>query len=367
MTTSMLTDYGFHPFFEAYCDLSEGLIPARVTEQHRERYMVVTEHGEAAARLTGLFRHQLEAQEDYPVTGDFVLLAWNPQGDSQIHKLMPRRTKFSRPDYQHYSKGGAPLEQVVAANFDVVCILSALNADFSPRRVERYLTAAWQSGAVPVVVLTKTDLCPDITSPVREIEAVSPGVDIFPISNVTGEGLPELRARFKPGQTAVFLGMSGIGKSSLVNALAGETLMDIGGIRESDARGRHTTTHRELLRLPDGLLVIDTPGMRELGLWDADEGLDDAFADIIALARNCRFADCAHRAEPGCAVRAAVSDGRLPEQRLKSFLGLAGEVSFFDDKTAYLRQKQQKHKEISKQYRQTTQSKLLGKPGAFKG
>lgn len=295
-----------------------GDLPGRVTEVHRERWRVACAHGEVWARLKGTLQHAALVAEDLPTVGDFVYLQYEPQGDTLVTAVLPRSSKFSRRDNK--------TEQLVAANFDAVLITSSLNADFNLARIERYLAAAWQSGAQPVVVLTKADLCADPFPYIAQVERVAPGVTVHAVSAHTGDGLTELAAYLAPGRTVALLGMSGTGKSSLVNAFLGEQRLDVGDIREDDARGRHTTTHRQLLPLPSGACIIDTPGMRELGLWAVDHGVAEAFADIHALAEGCRFADCAHHSEPDCAVRAAVAAGELSAKRLSSYHKLVSET-----------------------------------------
>jgi len=245
------------------------------------------------------------------------------KASATIHGVLPRRNAFTRKA----AGPGRPAGQVVAANIEIAFLVTSLNADRNARRIERYLATALESGAAPVVVLTKADLCDDRAPALAEIEPLTRGVPVHVVSAVSGEGIEGLRACFAPGQTAVLLGSSGVGKSSLVNALAGTERMATGGIREDDARGRHTTTHRELVLLPDGRLVLDTPGMRELGLWEAEAGVAEAFDDIEALATTCRFGDCRHEAEPGCAVRAALADGSLDGDRWRSWIKLQHELA----------------------------------------
>lgn len=296
-------------------------ITARVTAVHRERYEVAAGGQTLFARLkTGAYRDADTV--DFPTVGDRVDLLVNEAGDSQIVGTQPRSTYF----YRKMAFTTANL-QAVAANFDEVFILVSLNYDFNPRRIERYATQAWQSGGTPVLVLTKLDLVEDAAEQIFEAQEAAPGVEVHAVSAVSGEGLEELRARLTPGKTIVLLGSSGVGKSSLVNALAGEMLMDIGGIREDDSKGRHTTTHRQMIHLQGGVDIIDTPGMRELGLWDAEEGMHGAFEDIDELAQACRFSDCAHKAEPGCAVKRAVEEGRLDAARLKNYHRLQREAA----------------------------------------
>ena len=322
----MLIDYGWGDALQqAFAPFqARGLAPARVLVQHRGLYRIAGEAGEAEARVSGRFAH--EAPEGgYPVTGDWV--AAEIAGDvAIIHAVLPRRTAFER---RAAGPGGGL--QVVAANVDVALLAASLNADLNLRRLERYLATAYESGAEPAIVLTKADLCADVAASAEAVAAIAFGVPVLPVSAATGEGLAALAALLAPGATAALLGSSGVGKSTLVNALAGAELMATREIREDDARGRHTTTHRELIRLPSGALILDTPGMRELGLWDAGGGLEQAFADVTAeverLAEACRFRDCAHAREPGCAVRAALASGALDEDRWRSFQKLQRELA----------------------------------------
>lgn len=306
---------------------AHGLVPGRVIVQQRGLYRIVTHDGELAATLAGRFA--LDAVDgDYPVAGDWVAAAARARdGSATIHHLLPRTSAFVR---RASGPGGG--RQTVAANVDLALLVSSLNADFSPRRIERYLATTYSSGASPAIVLTKADLCDDIDARVAAIEAIAFGVPVHAISAVSGSGMDNVRRLLAPAKTAVLLGSSGVGKSTLVNALAGRELMLTREIREDDARGRHTTTHRELVLLPSGALVLDTPGMRELGLWDSADGVSVTFADIEELARSCQFNDCAHDSEPGCAVRGAIEDGTLPPDRLASFLKLRRELAFLERK-----------------------------------
>ena len=320
----MLNSYGWSDTLQQQFQshAARGLSPARVIVQQRGLYVLATSTGEATAQLSGRFAHEAEAGA-YPVAGDWVAAAVRPQeATATIHEMLPRRSAFLRK-----AAGGGHAAQVVAANADVAFLVASLNADLSARRIERYLATAWDSGASPVVVLTKADLCPDAAVRKAEIEAVAIGVPVYVVSAVTGEGLDALAECFAPGQTAALLGSSGVGKSSLVNALAGASLMATRAIREDDARGRHTTTHRQLVLLPSGRLVLDTPGMRELGLWDAEAGVAATFADVEALVAACRFSDCAHETEPGCAVVAALADATLDGDRWRSYGKLQRELA----------------------------------------
>ena len=319
---------------------SENLpgIPARVTAVHKERYEIACEHGITHGRLKT--KEYYVDTQDFPTTGDFVMINYIENGDSQIIATLPRRTFFSRRE-----PGPIPRDQAVAANFDYVFIMQSLNMDFNPKRLERYLTLAWQSGATPVILLTKADLVEDYWEYLTQVERVAAGVNTHVISAHTGYGLQRLNSYLQPGKTVVFLGSSGVGKSSLVNALAGENIMAVNGIREDDSKGRHTTTHRQLIRLKSGVMIIDTPGMRELGMWDVSDGLGDAFADVEAFLGKCRFSDCRHETEPGCAIKAAIAIGELDASRWESYRKLKEEAV---DKAEMLRRKNEWHKSLAK-------------------
>lgn len=349
---SDLKEYGFTDNYNIP-DEAEGLIPARVTEVHREIYKVVSCHGEGNARLKGTFYLDTETAQDFPAVGDFVLLRYNSLGESQIVSVYPRKSKFSRPDYSGHNVKFVKniVEQVVAANFDYVFILASLNYDFNVNRIIRYITVAWESGGIPVVVLTKADLVEDYTKQMQEVQAQALGVDVVAISAHSGLGLDRLEKYMMKGTTLVFLGSSGVGKSTLVNALAGEVIMNVNTIREDDSKGRHTTTHRQLILLNNGVMIIDTPGMRELGMWDVDEGLDEAFADIEEIILTCKFSNCTHKNEPGCAVQQALQEGSLDASRWKNYLRLKSEVKFTEDKSSYLRERRAFGKKISAESR----------------
>jgi len=303
-----------------------GLTPGRVIVQHRGVYLVETEGGELRANASGRLSHDAAGAGDLPAVGDWVAVAARPEeGTGTIQAVLPRRTKFSRK-----VAWAASEEQVLAANVDVVFLLTSLNEDLNLRRLERYLTLAWESGAQPVIVLTKTDLAADVERHVLEVEAIAFGVPVHAISSITGDGLDVVRSYLEPGRTIALLGSSGVGKSTLVNTLAGRELLAVREIREDDGEGRHTTTHRQLVLLPGGGLVLDTPGLRELQLWESAEGLGEAFSDIEDLAANCRFNDCAHRSEPGCAVQAALDDGTLDFGRWTSYTKLQRELAHLE-------------------------------------
>lgn len=300
--------------------------PARVIAAHRDAWIVATHGGDRDAAVSGRLRHQAVRPGDLPAVGDWVAVDADPDvdGPAVIHAVLPRRSAFSRSA----DDGTAITEQVLAANVDVALIVTGLDGDFNLRRLERYLAVAWSGGATPVVLLNKADIAADADGLRIAAEAVSPGVEVRVIAALTGAGVAELAEdHLRPGRTAVVLGSSGVGKSTLVNTLLGERRLRTAGVRADDGRGRHTTTHRELHRLPGGGLLIDTPGIRSLAVAGADEGLAPLFADVEALAASCRFADCRHHGEPGCEVRAAIADGRLTADRLASHRKLEREAA----------------------------------------
>jgi len=293
----------------------EGLSVARVATQHRGGYELFTADGALNASLSGKLRHGSAAAADLPAVGDWVLVR-----DGTIHAVLPRRTRFSRQ-----AAGGRTDEQIVAANVDTVFVVMGLDPDFNLRRLERYLAFAWESGAEPVVLLTKADLSADPAGQAREAERSAPGIPVHLVSGITGSGLDAVEARLRDHRTFAFLGSSGAGKTTLINRIAGLTLAT-GGLRK-DGRGRHTTTRRELLVLPGRAVILDTPGMRELQVWEATRGITDAFADVAALAASCKFSDCGHIAEPGCAVQAAIRTGELDPTRLAGLRKLEREAA----------------------------------------
>ena len=309
---------------------ADGLVPARVAVPHRIAYDVLAEDGELRARIPGRLRHASTPAE-LPAVGDWVAL--DTASRPQIAAVLPRRTRFSRRA-AHDPGGESAREQVVAANVDVVFVTWPLGDDPSPRVLERYLTLAWESGARPVVLLTKADLEPDPEAAARELEDVGGDVPVHAISVRTRMGLEEVRRELGRGVTGALVGPSGAGKSTLVNTLVGEELLTTGEVRD-DGAGRHTTTRRQLVLLPDdGGLLVDNPGMREVHLWLADQGLEDAFPDIAELAAGCRFSDCRHDTEPGCAVRAALEDGRLDAERWRSYAELRDELAELEQRLA---------------------------------
>ncbi len=320
--SSILNDYGWNPFFEASFvpHARDGRQPGRVVFASRGIYRVHTPNGEVEAVLAGHLRHHAEGAEALPAVGDWVAVDRpDPAGAALVQTVLPRRSRLSRK-----VAGARAVEQLVAANIDVVFLVMGLDGNYNLRRLERLLVMARESGARPVVVLNKADLGPP-PQQTAEVEAVAPGVPVVVTSALEGR-LAGLDPYLKPRETVVLVGSSGVGKSTLINRLSGRELLRTAAVRADDDRGRHTTTHRQLVALPNGSLLIDNPGIRELQLWSAGDGLDDAFEDIAALAADCRFRDCTHTEEPGCAVRAAVDAGVLDPRRLDNLADLEREV-----------------------------------------
>ncbi|HXV33060.1 MAG TPA: ribosome small subunit-dependent GTPase A [Gaiellaceae bacterium] len=300
---------------------AEGLVPARAVAQHRGGYVVCAEHGERPAEVAGRLRHTVTTAADLPAVGDWLAIEdGQAAAAATIHAVLERATAFSRT-----TAGRDVAEQVVAANVDVVFLVGAFGDELNVRRLERYVAAGWESGAEPVIVLNKRDLAGDLAAEVAGVEAVAFGVPVHAVSCLDGAGVDGLRPYLEGDRTAALLGSSGVGKSSLLNRLLGWERQETAGVRD-DGKGRHTTTRRELVPLPGGGLVLDTPGMRELGLWAAGAGVEETFADVSGLAARCRFADCAHETEPGCAVLAALAAGTLAEERLESYRKLQREL-----------------------------------------
>jgi ribosome biogenesis GTPase len=304
--------------------------------EHKNLFRVYTKDGEVAAEISGKLRHEAVNRRDLPAVGDWVVTRARPEGGRvTIHAVLPRRTCFLRK-----TAGSRTEEQIVGANVDTVFLVTSLNQDFSLRRIERYLITAWESGANPIIILSKSDLCERVGDRLDEVQAVARGVPVHAISVVTGDGLDDIAQYFKHGQTVALLGSSGVGKSTLINGLISEDRLKVQTVREDDDRGRHTTTHRELILLPGGGLVLDTAGMRELQLWNGDESLQLVFDDIEALAEKCFFSDCRHQDEPRCAVREALGAGTIDTGRYESYEKLQKELK-------YLARRKDKQSEIN--------------------
>ncbi len=334
----------------------EGLVPARVAVAYGATFRVLTTEGECLADVSGRMRHDAQNRRDLPAVGDWIALKPTTisGGRAGIHAILPRRSLFSRR-----AAGNETTEQVLATNVDTAFLMTGLDEDFNLRRLERYLAMTWESRAAPVILLNKTDLSTAVADQVAQVHAIAAAVPVHAMSAKHHEGLDALQPYLQPGHTLVVLGSSGVGKSTLINRLVGNERLRTNEVRESDHRGRHTTTHRELIVLPGGALLIDTPGMRELQLWSADAGVVEAFDDIATLAANCFFADCRHDQEPRCAVKQAVAEGRLPPERLDSFRKLQGEQSVLAAKQDVLAQQTKKRhdKTMTRAVRKHLQSK----------
>jgi ribosome biogenesis GTPase len=313
-------DSHFKAAFDALSDASQ--LPARVTALHRGgHYRLLSADGPLEATLSGRLRHLAGAAE-LPVVGDWVALRVDASGSATIGECLPRRGLLVR------KQAGASSEpQPLAANLDLVAVVSSLNNDFEPRRIERALALIWEAGSQPLIILTKLDQCPDWSAQRAELEPVALGVPVHAVSAQSGAGLSELEPYLEPGRTLALIGSSGVGKSTLINRWLGQERMATSEIRAGDDRGKHTTSHRELFVMESGALLIDTPGMRELALWDAEEGLQSAFDDVEAFAAECRFGDCRHAGEPVCGIEAALGSGQLDGARYRNYLKLRRELA----------------------------------------
>jgi ribosome biogenesis GTPase len=319
-----LAQLGWNPFFEQqFARLGlDGVVPARVMAEHGQIYDLHGEHGSLLGEISGKLRHSASSRGELPAVGDWVAVQPRPGEQAGIiHRVLARKSCFARK-----VAGGATEEQIVAANVDLLFLVSGLDGDFSPRRIERYLAPAWESGARPVLLLNKADLCPDVDRCIAAAEAVAIGVPVLAASAASGVGMDALLRLIGPGATAAFLGSSGVGKSSLINRLLGDDRQATSPVRAHDSRGHHTTTVRQLFPLASGGLLMDTPGMRELQLWSEGDGVRETFHEVEELAASCRFTDCQHDAEPGCAVRAALDQGTLEPERYESYLKLQREL-----------------------------------------
>jgi len=325
-----LTDLGWNSFFEYHFEQykNENYHALRIIRENREKYIAYGEFGELTCEISGKYRFDKDSKAKFPTVGDWVAGIVRPdEKKATIHELLPRKSVFSRK-----VAGGITDEQVIAANIDTVFIVTGLDLNYNLRRIERYLAMAWNSGATPVIILNKSDLCPEAETRKSEVESIAFGVDIYAISAVRNIGIEFLNKYIRPGETVAFLGSSGVGKSTIINSILGTNKLKVNEVSELGSRGRHTTTHRELILLPNGGIVIDTPGMRELQVWGDEEGLKQVFDDIEELAVNCRFNDCSHENEPGCAILEAVNNGTLDAGRLESFYKLKKEFSYLADR-----------------------------------
>ncbi len=341
-----LNEYGWKDIYKFESEENGKFIYGRIVEIQREFYKVVCEYGEINAKLKGTF-YKKDKENDFPVVGDFVLLKFNKDGISVIQKICNRISSFARTDFSGHAVGYVKTvkKQVLVANFDYVFIMSSMNKDFNINRIARYLSAAFQSGVKPVVILTKADICNNPDVYISQVEDISKDADIITISSKTGYGLERLNDYMKFGKTIVLLGSSGVGKSTLVNIVARETVMLVNGIREEDSKGRHTTTHRQLIQLGSKGMVIDTPGIRELGMWDSEDGINDTFSDVTELFSCCKFRNCSHNNEPGCAVKEAIEKGKLSSERWNMYCRLSYENKWGISKSAYTK-KEKLHNKI---------------------
>lgn len=318
-----INDYGWNKYFQQEWDENHamGMFPGRVIADYGQLLRVACGTGDILANRPV---HKSGSGMQIAV-GDWAALEFVGEEYASIRFVIARKTKFSRA-----AAGIEVKEQIVAANIDTVFLIQSLNRDFNMRRLERYLIAAWESGATPVVVLTKADICDDVAEKMAVVYNTAPGAEVLAVSCVTGEGIEDIKRYLTKGKTVALLGSSGVGKSTLANTLAGEQLLETQTVREGDSRGRHTTTHRELLLLPGGGLIMDTPGMRSLSLWEADTGMEVMFGDVEELTELCRFNDCKHENEPGCAVREALNAGRLESKRWEAWMKLQKELRYLE-------------------------------------
>ncbi|MGH9845657.1 MAG: ribosome small subunit-dependent GTPase A [Blastocatellia bacterium] len=333
---------GWNDFFAAHFTgyAAAGFAPGRVALEYNQFHRVYTATGELLAETAGRLRHEAASRAELPAVGDWVALRQiGNEEKAVIHAVLPRRSKFARK-----TKGARTEEQIVGANIDTVFLVTSLNQEFNIRRIERYLTIAWESGARPVIILSKADLCENAGEKFEEVLAVAAGAPVHVICAINGDGLDELQRYFNPGNTVALIGSSGVGKSTLLNALLGTERQDVREVRQHDDRGMHTTRHRELIRLPQGGIVLDTPGMRELQLWESEEGVEATFEDIEALAAACYFTNCRHQTEPRCAVRAAVENGTIEAERLENYSKLQRELAHLARRQDALAQQNERNK-----------------------
>jgi ribosome biogenesis GTPase len=361
MNFDALVPFGWNAHFQKHFDASfgTGYMPGRVALEYNQFYRVYTADGEMLAETTGKLRFEAESRAELPAVGDWVAKKKRPEENARIHAILPRTSQFTRKVAERKTE-----EQVVGANIDTVLLVTSLNADFSPRRLERYVAVAVESGARPVLVLSKADICDDLDDKIAALQALATHVPIHPVSVKAGIGLEALAPYFVTGQTVAILGSSGVGKSTLVNHLLGHERQKVKEIRISDQEGVHTTRHRELIVLPNGGLVLDTPGMRELQLWETDEGLEQVFGDVELLIAACRFSNCSHASEPGCAIRMALKDGTLTRSRFDNYVKLQGELAHLAQRQetyTQLKERKQRWKKLAKAGEERGRFKRSGK------
>ncbi len=359
-----LHSLGWNRFFEQQFNIIDidKADPARIAMQHRTHYELIGAFGTLPGVVTGAFRHRTEPASGYPAVGDWVVATLEDNGaKAMIHAVLDRVSVFSRSGV---TGGPRTEEQVAASNVDTVFLVSGLDSEFKQSRLERYLTAAWDSGATPVVVLNKADLCDNLEAVLNDVQQAAIGIDVHTVSARNGDGIDDLRQYFTEGRTVALLGSSGVGKSSIINCLLGEDRQAVTEVSDEASRGRHTTTARELIVLPDGGIIIDTPGMREFAPWRDDGSLQQTFGDIDALAEQCRFTDCRHVNEPGCAVSEALRSGLLDQRRLENYRKLQRELAYLERRkdiaaqrretrvwTKRIRTFQKERKKLSPEYR----------------
>lgn len=355
MNNISLYDLGFNKSLaEEFRPFEKDYSLGRVCAEYKGMYKILTECGEILGTISGKMNYGALQRSDYPAVGDWVVMDKTTCSVDRtiIHKILSRKSKFSRK-----VAGNVIEEQIIAVNIDILFICMSLNNDFNLRRLERYTTMAFESGALPVILLTKADLCEDVAEKVRAVESTCIGIDVNIISALENIGMDLLRNYIPRGSTAAFLGSSGVGKSTLINKLLGSEIVVTKEVRADDDKGRHTTTHRELFLLPEGGIVMDTPGMREFQILDAEDGINASFEDIEDLALSCRFSDCSHTLEPGCAVRAAIEEGVLPQSRFDNYVKLKKEAEYIARKnskaaeTAYIKEIKSRHKNARKHFK----------------